>query len=138
MSGLKVLITNFRLATLTGTELYVRDVALSLLEHGHTPIIYSPLPGKLANDLSRSVTVLDHLDKDTSVPDVIHGHQLKETMVALLNFPGVLYCRPGSIRTWNKIKRCPVYAACYRYSQYLYNRMKYRTGSREIHYRVFY
>jgi len=89
MSGLKVLITNFRLATLTGTELYVRDVALSLLEHGHTPIIYSPLPGKLANDLSRSVTVLDHLDKDTSVPDVIHGHQLKETMVALLNFPGV-------------------------------------------------
>ena len=89
MSGLKVLITNFRLGTLTGTELYVRDIAFNLLERGHTPIIYSPLLGKLADDLRRSVEVLDHLDHNSSIPDIIHAQHLKESMVALLNFPGV-------------------------------------------------
>jgi hypothetical protein len=89
MSGLKVLITNFRLDTSTGTELYVRDIALALLERGHKPIIYSPLPGKLAESLRDKVQVLDHLDRECPKPDVIHAQHLKESMVALLSFPGV-------------------------------------------------
>ena len=43
---MKVLITNFRLAARTGTELYVHDLALRLLERGHTPVVYSPVLGE--------------------------------------------------------------------------------------------
>ena len=60
MGGMKVLITNFRLAARTGTELYVRDLAAV-----------------------------------ASTPDVIHGQQKRETMVAMLHFPeapAVYFC----------------------------------------------
>lgn len=90
MKGLRVLITNFKLAGRTGTELYVRDVALRLLERGHTPIVYSPSLGELARELRRaSVPVVDDLGAISTPPDVIHGQQRHETMVAMLHFPGV-------------------------------------------------
>ena len=90
MGGLKVLITNFRLAARTGTELYVRDLALRLLERGHTPIVYSPLLGELARELRRAtVPVVDDPEAISARPDVIHGQHRRETMVAMLHFPGV-------------------------------------------------
>ena len=39
---MKILIANATLATLTGTETYVRDLAIGLLRRGHTPIVYAP------------------------------------------------------------------------------------------------
>ena len=90
MGGMKVLITNFRLAARTGTELYVRDLALRLLERGHTPIVYSPVLGELAREVRReSVPVVSDLAAVSSPPDVIHGQQKRETMVAMLHFAGV-------------------------------------------------
>ncbi|HEU0299314.1 MAG TPA: glycosyltransferase [Longimicrobium sp.] len=88
--GLRVLITNRVLANRTGTELYVRDLALELLRRGHHPIAYSPLLGRVAEELrAATVPVVDDLAAVGAVPDVIHGHHGLETLAALLAFPGV-------------------------------------------------
>ena len=90
MGGLRVLITNITLASRTGTEINVRDIALRLLACGHTPIVYSTELGEIAEEIrSATVPVVDDLGKVGITPDVIHGHHHPETMTALLHFPGV-------------------------------------------------
>lgn len=88
--GLRILITNNGLAVRAGSELYVRDVALSLLKRGHEPIVYSTLLGDVARELrTAKVEVVDNLKPLTAAPDLIHGHHHLDTMTALLNFPRV-------------------------------------------------
>jgi hypothetical protein len=90
MSGLRVLITNTTLATRTGTETYVRDLALGLLRRGHAPVVYSPETGEIARELRRAtVPVVEDLRSLAIAPDCIHGNQGAELMTALLHFPGV-------------------------------------------------
>jgi hypothetical protein len=90
MGGLKVLIANATLASLTGTETYVRDLALGLLRKGHTPIVYAPELGEIASQLrAATVPVVDDLGAVGAKPDVIHGNHNTELMTALLRFPGV-------------------------------------------------
>ncbi|TMA09186.1 MAG: hypothetical protein E6J89_13365 [Deltaproteobacteria bacterium] len=90
MKRLRVLITNNTLADRAGTELYVRDLAIALLERGHTPVAYSSLLGEVARELrGATIPVVDHLDALAVPPDIIHGHHHLETMTALLSFPGV-------------------------------------------------
>ena len=90
MSELRILITNTTLATRTGTETYVRDLALGLLRRGHKPVVYSPELGAIARELrSKTVPVVDDLRGLAEAPDVIHGNQCAELMTALLHFPGV-------------------------------------------------
>src|SRR5687768_13409262 len=89
-AGLRVLLTNRILAHRTGTELYVRDVAVELLRRGHLPVVYSPQLGPLAAEIRDcTVPVVDDLAKVADVPDIIHGHHGLETLTALLAFPGV-------------------------------------------------
>jgi hypothetical protein len=105
MSGLRVLITNLTLATRTGTELYVRDLATGLLDRGHTPMVYSPELGPLAHELrTAAVAVVDDLGALATPPDVIHGHHNLPTMRALLHFasaPAVFFCHDS--RSWHDI-----------------------------------
>ena len=105
MKGLNVLITNLTLATRTGTEVYVRDLALGLLRHGHKPIVYSPDLGEIAFELrSKSVPVVNDLTQVATTPDVIHGHHHPEALTALLQFPtvpGVLFCHDWS--AWHDV-----------------------------------
>jgi hypothetical protein len=90
MPGLRILIANATLATLTGTETYVRDLALGLLRKGHTPVVYAPDLGRIARELRfATVPVVDDLGALGVVPDVIHGNHNTEMMSALLHFPGV-------------------------------------------------
>jgi Glycosyltransferase Family 4 len=87
---LRILITNAWLSTRSGSELYVRDLALALLARGHTPIAYSPVLGPLADELrAATIPVVDDLSAVTAAPDVIHGHHNHEIMTALLQFPRV-------------------------------------------------
>lgn len=87
---LRVLITNRVLAHRTGTELYVRDLAAALLARGHAPVVYTPLPGQLAEEVrALTVPVVDDLRRMGAAPDVIHGHHALETLTALLAFPRV-------------------------------------------------
>ena len=88
--GLRVLITNRILLTRTGTEIYVRDLAASLLRRGHLPICYSPHLGEMAAEIrAGTVPVVDDLARVGAAPDIIHGHHGLETLAALLAFPGV-------------------------------------------------
>ena len=90
MSRLRILITNTTLATRTGTETYVRDLALGLLRRGHSPVVYSPELGEIARELRKAtVPVIDDLRDLAVAPDCIHGNQAAELMTALLHFPGV-------------------------------------------------
>lgn len=87
---LRVLITNRTLATRTGTELYVRDLAIGLARRGHAPIVYAPVLGDVAREIrAETIPVTDDLLTIAEPPDVIHGHHGLELMAALLAFPGV-------------------------------------------------
>jgi hypothetical protein len=78
------------LASRTGTETYLRDLALALLRAGHHPTVYCPDLGELAHELRMAtIPVIDDLDRQANPPDVIHGNHHAETMTALLRFPGV-------------------------------------------------
>ena len=96
MGALRILITNHFLRGRTGSELYVCELATSLLRLGHTPIVYSPQLGPSAHELrDATVPVVDNLDAISSPPDVIHGQHHVETMTALLRFPNtpaVFFC----------------------------------------------
>ena len=96
MRALRVLITNHFLRGRTGSELYVCELATSLLRRGYTPIVYSPQLGPTAHELREAtVPVVDNLDAIASPPDLIHGQHHVETMAALLRFPNtpaVFFC----------------------------------------------
>jgi hypothetical protein len=90
MSGLRILITNHTLAGRGGSELYVRDTALELLNRGHTPVAYSSNLGEVALELQAAgIIVVDDLNLLADAPDLIHGQQHMELMTALLHFPDV-------------------------------------------------
>lgn len=96
MGALRILITNHFLRGRTGSELYVCELATTLLRRGHTPIVYSPQLGPSARELrDATVPVVDNLDAIASPPDLIHGQHHVETMTALLRFPNtpaVFFC----------------------------------------------
>jgi len=74
LRALRVLITNHFLRGRTGSELYVCELATSLLRRGYTPIVYSPQLGPTAHELREAtVPVVDNLDAIASPPDLIHG-----------------------------------------------------------------
>jgi len=90
MAGLRVLLTNNTLCGRAGTELYVRDIALGLMERGHQPIAYSSKLGEVAEELrAATIPVIDDLNRLRDAPDIIHGHHHLDAMTALLHFPRV-------------------------------------------------
>lgn len=90
MRSLTVLLTNFELNVRGGSQLYVRDVALGLLERGHRPVVYAPVLGSVALELTTAtVPVVDDLARITVEPDIIHGQHNHELFTALLRYPDV-------------------------------------------------
>ena len=89
-TALRVLLTNRVLANRTGTELYVRDVALGLLRRGHSPVVYSPDLGAIAEEIrAATVPVVDDLSRVGQPPHLIPAHHHPAAMAALAWFPGV-------------------------------------------------
>jgi len=87
---LRILLTNITLATRTGTELWIKEAALGLLRRGHAPMVYTPDPGRVAEEIrNATVPVVDDLSRLGVRPDVILGHHHQPTLAALLQFPGV-------------------------------------------------
>ena len=90
ITPMRVLFTNSTLADRSGSELYVRDLAIALRALGHDPIAYSPILGEVADDLREAtVPVTNDLRTIRVAPDVIHGQHHLEIMTALTHFPGV-------------------------------------------------
>jgi glycosyltransferase involved in cell wall biosynthesis len=78
------------LSNRSGTEMYVRDLAIGLLHRGHVPIVYTPDRGSVADEIrAATVPVVDDLHDVAVPPDVIHGHHTVEAVTALLRFPKV-------------------------------------------------
>jgi hypothetical protein len=94
--SLNILITNVEMKNLSGTTLFVRDLALELLRQGHRPVVYSPQLGQACQSLlSQGIVVSDTLRIPGFRPDVIHGHHMLETARALARHPGtpaVYFC----------------------------------------------
>ena len=94
--GLSVLITNIFLHTRTGTELFVRDLALELKRLGHRPAVFTTVMGELAEQIrSEDIPVTDRLTDLSFKPDIIHGHHYLPAMQALLQFqsvPAIFIC----------------------------------------------
>ena len=89
-SSLRILITCQELALRGGSQLYTRDLAEALRDLGHTPVVFSPRLGEVAEELrSRGVAIVDRLDRVGAAPDVIHGQHHLEAMAAMLRFPAV-------------------------------------------------
>lgn len=92
----RILLTNQVLSGRTGTEMYLRDLAPQLLRRGWRPVVYTPQPGGLAEELRRlTIPVVDRLDRLSDPPDLIHGHHNHPTLAALSHFPtapAVLFC----------------------------------------------
>jgi len=87
---LRILLTNNTLVGRSGSELWVRDVALALLRRGHQPIACSRRLGEVAAELrAATVPVVDDPDQVTVPPDLLHLHHHLEAMTALARFPGV-------------------------------------------------
>jgi len=87
---MRILFTNSTLADRSGSELYVRDLAIALRARGHDPIAYSPILGDVADDLREAtVPVTNDLRSIRVAPDVIHGQHHLEMMTALTHFPAV-------------------------------------------------
>lgn len=51
MKPLKILIANITMASRTGTEINVRDLAKKLIRRGHAPAVYSPHLGEITHEI---------------------------------------------------------------------------------------
>jgi hypothetical protein len=86
--GLRILITNVTLASRTGSETFVRDLAVGLREAGDRPMVWSPILGPIADELrAAGVPVVGDLRSLPALPDIIHGHHNVTTLAAVLRFP---------------------------------------------------
>ena len=85
---MRILITNTTLKSRSGTETATRDLALGLLAAGDEPVVYTPCPGEIADEIARAgVRVVDDLNALHEKPDIIHGQHYVETYQALARFP---------------------------------------------------
>ncbi|MEA2239400.1 MAG: hypothetical protein QOC81_4124 [Thermoanaerobaculia bacterium] len=86
----RVLIATYGATSRSGSDLYTRDLALSLLRHGWQPVVYATYLGAVAEELRQAtIPVTDDIASIAAAPHVIHGHHHLETLAALARFPGV-------------------------------------------------
>jgi hypothetical protein len=87
---MNILITNSVLKYRSGTETFVRDLAVKLQALGHYPMIYCTRVGKIADEIMRAgIPVVTDLHKIPRKPDIIHGHHHIQPVDALVHFDGV-------------------------------------------------
>ena len=87
MGSLRILIVNVTLASRTGTETALRDLALGLKATGHRPMVYSPELGEIADEIRASgIPVFSQLEDLSEEPDIVHGNHHVQTVEALLKF----------------------------------------------------
>lgn len=87
---LNILITSFRLAERTASELFVRNLARLLCDGGGTVAVFTPCIGPLGDELRKEgIEVSDHPSAVSFQPDLIHGQGNLEAMAAILAHPGI-------------------------------------------------
>jgi hypothetical protein len=87
---MRVLVSTNQVASWTGAELYVADVAVGLHRRGHDVAVHAVVAGPLAEQLERhGVPVLRRPSQAAWRPDVIHAQGNIATRAALAGHPGV-------------------------------------------------
>ena len=93
---MNILITNSVLKYRSGTETFIRDLALKLRVLGHEPMVYCTRAGKIADEIRRAgIAVVTDFHQLPHRPDIIHGHHHVQTLDALAHFegvPGIFVC----------------------------------------------
>jgi hypothetical protein len=85
---MRILLTNNTLHFRAGSELYIYDVAVELLNRGHQPVAFSTVLGDVAELLrAATVPVIDDPSRLAAQPDIIHGQHHFDTLIAALTFP---------------------------------------------------
>jgi hypothetical protein len=85
-----ILITNIILASRTGTEVVVEQLADGLRRRGYRPILFAPQLGLLAERIrERGHFVTDRPAGFPMRPDLIHGHHIGPCMAAIAAHPDV-------------------------------------------------
>lgn len=99
MSSRRILITNDMLNTRFGAEVVTRDLALGLAATGQRPIVYTPKPGTVSDEIrAHGIPVVERLEDVPVPPEIIHGNQHLEMIRALTAFPdarGIFVCHAG-------------------------------------------
>lgn len=87
---MNILITNIQMDGYNGTTLYVKELAISLIERGENVQIYSRLIGQIGIELrEQGITIVNNLTDITFYPDVIHAHHNVTTLDVLSFFKNV-------------------------------------------------
>jgi hypothetical protein len=83
----RILLNSHDLSGYGGVQMFVRDLARTLLQWGHEPVVHSPRLGVVANDLRAwTIPVTSDLRTITVPPEVIIGNYGLGTMTALQQF----------------------------------------------------
>ena len=84
---MNILITNFLLSGTTGTEMYVKELAIELEKRGHSVEVFCLFLGETAADLiKRNINVTDDLALLKLQPDIIHAHHNVPAIRAIFFF----------------------------------------------------
>lgn len=83
---MNILITNLAISGYTGTETYVKELAIELTNRGHFVEIFTLIRGELAQELiEKKINVTSNLKDLKSSPDIIHAHH-NITTLKVLNY----------------------------------------------------
>lgn len=87
---MNVLITNVQIAVPSGTEVYVRDLAIALKKRGISVEVYSSTLGPLAEEIRVwGINVVNSTAALENEPDIIHAHHFVPAVDAILRFNDV-------------------------------------------------
>jgi len=98
---MRVLITNHKLGTRGGSEVFVRDLARGLQGLGHSVIAYSSDLRERERMLETDyIPVATDLENLPFLPDIVHGQHHLDAMSAVLSLPGVPAIYHSHEATW--------------------------------------
>lgn len=88
---MKILVTNWRLARRTGSELHAAELARDLRSRGHEVALYAPVIGEMADQLRADRFLVANTPSELSDagfnPEIIHAQHHMSAIAALSHFP---------------------------------------------------
>jgi hypothetical protein len=87
---MQIVLYTSQVAYLTGGEINIRDWAFGLKSRGHKVIVYTPLPGLLAQQIrDAGIAVADDPANIAEAPDILFGSGIHEIATLIARFPAV-------------------------------------------------
>lgn len=71
---MRILLANYQMNELTGSDTYTYTMAEALNRHGHNVVVFTPFPGIVSDNLSNDIPVTNSLNLSSYKFDVAHVH----------------------------------------------------------------